>query len=280
MSIPFQLTNPSGDILRGDLHLPPRSKGQKHPLVVICHGFKGFKDWGFYPFLAESISQAGLAAIRFNFSHNGIGEEPEVFSRLDLFAKDSFGKQIEDLRAVLDAVVKGSIPHSERIDPERIGLIGHSRGAVPVLLVGGKTPNVKVLVTWAGISTCDRWSQEVKETWRREGQLMVTNSRTGQEMPVNVSILEEYEAHAGEYDLLAATRGLRIPYLVVHGDEDETVPFEEATALHDNTPRGLRKLQIIPGAGHTFGAVHPLKETPEALQEAIRVTLDWLQTRM
>ncbi len=280
MSIPFQITNPSGDILRGDLHLPPHKKGRKSPLVVICHGFKGFKDWGFYPYLADSIAQSGLAALRFNFSHNGIGEDPETFTRLDLFAKDTFGKQIEDLRTVLDAVEKGILPHGEQLDSGRIGLLGHSRGAVPVLVVGGKEPGVKVLVTWAGISTCDRWNEEVKEAWRREGQLRITNTRTGQEMPVDVIVLEEYEAHASEYDPLAAARGLHIPYLVVHGDEDETVPFSEATALHDNTPRGLRMLRIIPGAGHTFGTVHPMPRTNEALDEAIRVTLDWFHARL
>ncbi len=280
MAIPFQISNPSGDLIRGNLHLPESSNGRKHPVVVICHGFTGFKDWGFYPFLANSLAKAGIAAVRFNFSHNGIEEDDDVFTRLDLFAKDTTGKQNEDLRAVLDAIGKRNLPHAEHLDPGRIGLYGHSRGTVPVLLEGGKAPNVKALVTWGGIATCMRFSEEERHSWRREGWLPIPNERSGQQMIIDVMVLDEYEAHADEYDLLAAARRLQTPYLVVHGDEDEAVPLDEAMALHDNTPRGFRRLQIIPGGNHNFGAVHPLRRTNEVLNEATRVTLDWYKARL
>lgn len=278
MPVSFQITNPSGDLIRGNLHLPECSNGQKYPVVVICHGFTGFKDWGFYPYLAKTLAQAGIAAVRFNFSHNGIEGDDDVFTRLDLFAKDSTGKQNEDLRAVLDAIQQGSMPQAAHLDPGRIGLYGHSRGTVPVLLVGGKDPQVKVLATWGGIATCMRFSEEERHYWRRERWLPIPNERSGQMMPIDVMVLEEYEAHAAEYDLLAAVRGLQTPYLVVHGDADEAVPLSEAIELHENTPRGFRKLRIIPGGNHNFGAVHPLRRTNEVLNDALQVTLDWFKT--
>jgi pimeloyl-ACP methyl ester carboxylesterase len=251
-------------------------------VVVICHGFKAFKDWGFYPYLAESISAAGLAVIRFNFSHNGVEDDPETFTRLDLFARNTFGKEIEDLTAVLEAIGAQNLPYADRLDPHRIFLLGHSRGAVSVILVAasqkaGTCPTIRALATWAGISTGERWTEEEKQVWHAAGKIEVMNTRTGQAMPLDVMILEDLEVHAKQYDLQAAVQSLRIPYLVVHGDEDETVPLVEGTFLHDNTPRGLRKLQIIPGAGHTFGAVHPFAGTNETLDEAIRVTIDWFK---
>lgn len=280
MSSPFQITNPSGDLIRGNLHLPGNTNGHRCPVTVICHGFTGFKDWGFYPFLANSLANVGIAAVRFNFSHNGVEEDDDVFTRLDLFARDSTGKQNEDLQAVLDAVGQGSLPHAEHLDPGRVGLYGHSRGTVPVLLVGSRNPDVKALVTWGGISTCMRFSEEERHSWRREGWLPIPNERSGQMMPIDVMVLDEYEAHEQEYDLLAAARRLRVPYLVVHGDEDEAVPLSEAIELHDNTPRGLRCLQIIPGGNHNFGAVYPLRRTNPCLSEALRVTLNWYQTHL
>ena len=57
------------------------------PAVLVAHGFKGFKDWGMFPWLAEQIAEAGLRAIRFDFSHNGVEETD--FDRLDLFMLDT-----------------------------------------------------------------------------------------------------------------------------------------------------------------------------------------------
>ncbi|MCG3196481.1 MAG: hypothetical protein GHCLOJNM_00957 [bacterium] len=279
MSHPFELHNASGDTIRGDLHLPKRPGRSPLPVVVICHGFKGFKDWGFFPFVAERLANEGLAAVRFNFSHNGIAEDLQNFTRLDLFAINTFAKELEDLRAVLDAIRAGGLPDQGRLDKERVGLLGHSRGAAAVILEGTKHANVRALTTWAGIATVNRWPEEVLREWRALGHLPMVNARTGQEMPISVKVLEDIESHQKEYDIEETVARLQIPYLVVHGDEDETVPFEEALALHDNTPRGLRKLQIIPGAGHTFGTGHPFSGPTEELDQALQATIDWFAAK-
>ena len=280
MSIPFEITNHSGDLIRGDLHLPDKKGGKPAPVVVICHGFKGFKDWGFFPYLADSLAQVGLASVRFNFSHNGIEADFDHFTNLEKFAVNTIGKEIEDLKAVLAATTGGKLPEPGRLDTTRMALLAHSRGAASALLAGPRESRVKALATWAGLSTLDRWPDEVKEEWKRTGEMVILNTRTGQEMPMKVSILGDFEAHREDYDILNAVRNLEIPFLVVHGDEDETVPFEEGTLLHDNTPRGLRRLQIVPGAGHSFGTVHPFAGTTPELEEAIRVTIDWFQARV
>ena len=69
--------------------------------MVIVHGFKGFKDWGFFPWLAQRLMQHRLAVCRFNMSRSGIGEDPETFDRLDLFEHDTYSTQLADLRAVV-----------------------------------------------------------------------------------------------------------------------------------------------------------------------------------
>jgi dienelactone hydrolase len=279
MSTPFTIQNPSGDTIRGDIHLAGKGKGP-FPVLIVCHGFKGFKDWGFFPYLCDRLADAGTAAVRFNFSHAGVGEDLLNFTELDKFAVNTVGKEMEDLRAVLDAVADKSLPESKNFDTGRIGILGHSRGAAATLLVGGRDPRVKTLLTWAGISTTDRYSEAEKEVWRKSGEIVIHNSRTGQAMPIKGSVLEDLDAHREEYDITAAVKALKVPFLVIHGDEDETVPFYEASLLHDQTPRGLRSLQIVPGGGHTFGAVHPFAGTTEELDEAIRVTLEWVSSRL
>ena len=42
------------------------------PTVIICHGFKGFMEWGFFPPLAELLVERGFTVIRFNYSGSGM----------------------------------------------------------------------------------------------------------------------------------------------------------------------------------------------------------------
>ena len=45
----FALINNDNEYLRGDLRY--REDARNVPTIIICHGFKGFKDWGFFPLL-------------------------------------------------------------------------------------------------------------------------------------------------------------------------------------------------------------------------------------
>ncbi len=66
----FTLESRRAEPIHGDVRLP-EGPGP-HPVVVCCHGFKGFKDWGFHPWLGATLAEAGLAAVHFNFSRNGV----------------------------------------------------------------------------------------------------------------------------------------------------------------------------------------------------------------
>src|SRR5712672_2386533 len=93
----FTILSDEGLPISGDLDAPPEAKA----LVVIVHGFKGFKDWGFFPWLAETLCNHRFAVCRFNMSRSGIDENPETFDRLDLFADDTYSGQIADLQKVV-----------------------------------------------------------------------------------------------------------------------------------------------------------------------------------
>ena len=41
------------------------------PIVIFCHGYKGFKDWGAWHLMLEAISKSKFCCVTFNFSHNG-----------------------------------------------------------------------------------------------------------------------------------------------------------------------------------------------------------------
>ncbi len=255
-----------GDVIRGDVRVPegppPRSA------VVVAHGFKGFKDWGFFPFVCDALAAAGHAVVSFNFSRNGVGDDGTTFTELDRFASNTLSLEQDELRSVLTEVLEGDLVPRR---PRRVGLLGHSRGGGQAVLAAAEETRLAALVTWAAVSTFDRWSAETREEWRREGRLWILNQRTGQQMPLDVVLLEDFEQNRERLDVPSAAGRVTAPWLIVHGEEDLTVPPDEARALARAAPRA--RLTYVEGAGHTFEARHPFEGAPAQLREAMDATL-------
>ena len=79
------------------------------PTIVIMHGFKGFKDWGFFPNLASRMIASGYATVCFNFSRNGIGNDLKKFTELDKFAENTYSHELADMETVLEAIKSGNV---------------------------------------------------------------------------------------------------------------------------------------------------------------------------
>ncbi len=272
-AIPFVLENRFGDSLQGDIHLP--HPVEKPPVLVICHGFKGFKDWGFFPAAAEKFASCGFVTVRFNFSLNGIGEDPLEFTRLDSFRRNTLSRELSDLGDLLDAVAAGGLlpPSADR---SRIALLGHSRGGGIALLQAAADARVRAVATWAAVSTFDRWGPHAKAEWRERGFLQIVNQRTGQVMRLGIEALEDYESDPSRFDVEGAAARLRIPLLIVHGEKDVSVPVEEAGRLYSAADKSETELCLIPETGHTFGVTHPFEGITSEFGQALDKTADWL----
>jgi alpha-beta hydrolase superfamily lysophospholipase len=94
---PFEIPGTGGRVIRGEVRLPPRARGS----VVLVHGFKGFARFAFFPFLAGQLAANGLAAVSFNFSGSGVGEDMETFSDADGFAENTYTRELQDLALVI-----------------------------------------------------------------------------------------------------------------------------------------------------------------------------------
>jgi dienelactone hydrolase len=265
--------------LHGIATLPDRPGAR--PTVVICHGFKGFMEWGFFPAVAELLAQRGFTAIRFNFRGNGMAPGDELVTDTDAFRRATFGGDLADVRRVLAAV--GSEIAAGRVDEQRVGLLGHSRGGGAALLTAGAeepvSPAPRCLVTWNGVSTFDRLGDEVNRLWKAEGEVPVVNARTGQTVAVSVEVLEELEAHPELFDMSAAAERRTVPWLIVHGEEDPTVPIAEAERL-EAAAAAPCELHRIAGADHTFCAKHPFAGPTPMLIEAMNATQSWFRRHL
>ena len=78
------------------------ANGKQKPLVIFCHGYKGFKDWGSWNLVAEQFLKANMVFVKFNFSHNGgTVENPIDFPDLEAFAENNYSKELDDLDSML-----------------------------------------------------------------------------------------------------------------------------------------------------------------------------------
>lgn len=271
---PFTLTETPHGPLRGDVYLPENPRGA--PVVLACHGFKGFKDWGFWPELGSRMTAGGLVLVTFNFSGSGIGEDPESFTEMDRFEANTIGKELGDLGVMLDALTARDLP-TQGADGRKLGVLGHSRGGGVALVRASRDPRIHSLVTWAAVASFDRADEAEKTAWRERGHAEVTNQRTGQVFRIGVSYLDDLETHGDAYDPSAAARRLQIPTLIIHGTQDEAVPVDEAQELSRHLDRGLSQLALIQGAGHTFGAAHPFAGSNPDLDRVMDKTVSWFQ---
>lgn len=258
----FTITSSEGLPIHGNLDAPSNPRA----LAVIVHGFKGYKDWGFFPWMAETLCNHHLAVCRFNMSRSGVGENLDAFDRLDLFRDDTYSVQLSDLHAVIRyARAKVDAP---------LFLVGHSRGGGVALLAAPDVEELCGIVTWNAIASVDRWDETAKAEWRRKGQLEIVNARTKQVMPMSTRILDDYESNRERLDILAAAERISAPLLVVHGGRDESVPATESEAIAERAPDASRVR--IETATHTFNAIHPLVHVPQELSLAAEVTAHFI----
>lgn len=250
------------------------------PIVIFCHGYKGFKDWGAWNLVAEKFAVSGLFFIKFNFSHNGgTPQQPVDFPDLEAFAQNNYSKELDDLQRILDFITL-SEKYNAEIDTNDITVIGHSRGGGIVLLKAEESDLISKVVTWAGVSDYKVRFQEGSESfkaWKETGRTFVENGRTKQQMPHDWQFYEDFKKNEHRLTISKAVKALDKPLLLIHGSEDSTVLPEEAAQLHRWNKNS--DLVIIEGADHVFNARHPWskKKLPENLQNVVATTIEFVK---
>jgi alpha-beta hydrolase superfamily lysophospholipase len=259
----FDIPCRDGLTIRGDVYRAASPIGS----VVICHGFKGFARWAFFPYLARTLAEQALTAITFDFSGSGIGPDRESFDQAEAFAANTFSRELEDLELLEEYARR-----KKWIDG-KFGLLGHSRGGgMAILYAAAEGSMVGSLVTWAAISYPNRWSPQDMVNWRSRGYADITNSRTGQVMKLGTELLDDVELHGKtKVNIEGAAKKIKVPWLIVHGTADETVPSAEAEHLH-SLSNGVSTLRLIEGGNHGFDARHPLDEVPPILEKVVAET--------
>ena len=215
----------------GIMVIPDRGEGP-FPCVVLSHGLISSKTSSKYVTLSERFSAMGIAACRFDY--HGCGESTGDIRETTLTIR------MENLDRIVDTVrTRGDI------DPERIGIVGSSFGAVTSIVKAARDPRIKCISPWATPHLLEK-----------------SESGDIDDITFHDSLYADFAA----YDILTlASKVSRA--LLIHGDADETVPCREGIAIYERL-REPKKLEIIQGADHILS-------NPEHRERAISLALDW-----
>ncbi len=249
------------------------------PIVIFCHGYKGFKDWGAWDIVAKHFAASDFFFIKFNFSHNGgTLELPIDFPDLEAFGNNNYIKELDDLQSIIDWSISNEEFHEE-LDHNEIILIGHSRGGGIVSLKAAEEHKVTQVISWAGVSDyASRFPVgEAFQQWKKEGVMYIKNGRTLQDMPHYFQFYTKFIENKERLTIARAVQQLLKPHLIIHGEEDTVVQLEEAKRLHKWNPKS--KLELISNGDHVFGAKHPWNkiELPEQLDETVKKTIIFIR---
>ena len=277
----FELRTPAGDELYGDIRWEremAESRG-KMPCIIVCHGFKAFKDWGPFPAIGRHFAGDGFVSIVFNFSHNGIGKNFKKFSEHKKFFEGTISLELDDVKTILDAIWDGRLGEG-KIDKSKIAIVGHSRGGGVAIVEGEEDERVKAVVGWSTISKFDRYSEGQRKRWREGGSVVLASTSRNNPFKLGTALLDDLEQNAERLNIERAVHSLGKPLLLLHGTADVPVPVQEVRHLYDASDHMLTDLIELDGVGHMYGARHPYKSPTPTMNHILELTSAWLHKHL
>jgi len=274
----WELPGSQGRPIRGTTHVP---EGDARSVVIIVHGYLGYKDYGMFPWIASHLCKQGHIVHRINLSHSGMDHGHGVFD-LESLAKDTWNRGVEDLTILMHAVQKGTRAGQGR----GVVLLGHSRGGSTALLAAGRHGgeedwgSLVGVISLAAPAALRRMSKEDEHTLIGGGTLTLSSSRTEQTWEVGLGWLQEQIDDPQSHDLCAQVSEIGCPIGLLHGAEDATVdPADAITLAQANPTRAL--VRLVAGGDHVFNTPNPfaMEASPSPqLAEACEMMTQWLDT--
>jgi dienelactone hydrolase len=230
---PVTITGPGGISIPGYLTLPVGAPpAERLPAVVYPHGGPYARDsWGYDP-MVQIMANRGYAVLQMNFrGSTGYGEEWRKAGH------QAWGTVMhDDITAGAHWLIDQGIA-----DAGRMCIVGWSYGGYAALIGVEKEPQLyRCAVAIAGVSDLSQLAQERDRVY---GGIEAIEDSTG----VDKALLR------AESPLLHADR-IKVPVLLVHGEQDFTVRVEQSQAMAKALTRtGVKnELVLIKDGGHSL----------------------------
>ena len=248
-------------------------------IVVFCHGYKGYKDWGCWNLVAQKFASYDIPFLKFNYSGNGTTHaQPTDFVDEEAFRHNTYTKELNETRDVIDWVDDRRA--GLNLAPNaKIHLVGHSRGGGIAFLASEEHPKVESCSLWAAVSDFENrfpFGFELK-SWRDKGELAVKNARTGQVLYHSYEWFEDYHRNKLRLHIRPIAKCCSKSLFVAHAMDDPAVHV--SAGMKYSKWCELTELMLLEEGGHTFGAKEPWEEStlPDPLEKVSAATIRFIQ---
>lgn len=219
--------------------------------VLLCHGFMSSKESGTNRTLTGQLLSKGIALCRFDFF--GHGESDGPFEKLTLTG--------------CLAQTEGMIGWLRGNGYSRIGLVGSSFGGLVAIQTAAAHPDLFALALKCPVSNYPPiWRERLGEAgmahWKESGLLSFAT-------PQGKARLEyAFYEDLLQYNTYGAAARIQSPTLIVHGEADEDVSFDQSLRLFDTLrlPNHQREIAPIPGADHEFSKPDDFKRMTDLIE--------------
>ncbi len=161
-----------------------------------------------------------------------------------------------------------------RVNPERIALMGYSKGAILSLQIASLDPGLRAVVAYYPLSDFEEWRREGNHSFR--GRFLSWYFKW--------KLRKETVPHPGNPEKNWGTSPINLvgqveaPVLLIHGEKDRTFPVTQSQRLCEKFHSAGKscELFIVPGAGHVFNFLNA-KEGELAWKETTRFLEKYLE---
>ncbi len=216
------------------------------PAIVFNHGYIPpdiYRTTERYVHYVDELAKAGYVVFRIDYrGHDQSEGEPTG-------AYGNPGYQVDVMNAV------SSIKQLSEVDPDKVGMWGHSMGGYLTLRAMVISNEVKAGVIWAGVVAS---YPDLLYNWRRTGSFTPSPSSRG--VGWRTSWLEQFgtpEQNPAFWNSVSATSylaDLSGPLQLHHGTNDEDVPLEFSIRLAElvRMERKVADLYVYEGDNHNI----------------------------
>jgi predicted dienelactone hydrolase len=140
---PERTTQPFKIFLSSNLHLykdaPPVADGLRHPLIVFSHGAGG--NGSVYAWFGEYLAAHGyIVAMVYHYRAN-------TYDSSALYVRNRIWQRPRDISLDISHLLEDK-KWGPRIDPDQIGVAGHSQGGFTALWIGGAEVNPDLFLAY------------------------------------------------------------------------------------------------------------------------------------
>lgn len=200
------------------------------PAVVLPHGGPASQDQVGFDFMAQALASRGYLVIQPQFrGSTGFGKKHYEAGW------GQWGKGMQD--DLTDAVkVFSKLGY---VDPERVCIVGASYGGYAALAGASFTPDVyQCAVSIAGVSHLPKMLAADKSRYGRSSWILDYWNRSILASDYNEDTLEESSPYY-------SADKIKIPVLLIHGEDDDIVEYQQSTLMYDAIKEAKGDVNLI-----------------------------------